>query len=81
MSKYQFCLGCEHMKIEKVKSVHWSENHDLVDQISCPAKFNPYEPMKDNQDHTKVNPHGCPRNEQFMEREEKKREAIRGSNR
>ncbi len=82
MSKYQFCVGCEHIITKEVKSVHWTpENKAVAIQITCPAQFNPYEPMKDNQDFTKANPHGCPRNEKFIEMEDRKKEAIRGSNR
>ena len=60
MSSYHFCRDCEFIKIKMVPGV----NGSTVKELSCPARFNPREgkwiPVLG------VNPHECPRNENFM---------------
>ena len=75
MSIYQFCVNCEHISNVKVRGMHTQPYH--VSQIECPARFNPYEPVRDNEDRTKLNPHGCPRNDRFMLMEEMKKTGYR----
>jgi hypothetical protein len=69
MSKYQFCKGCEHISTIKLRGIH--SYH--VDHIDCPARFNPYEPIIDNQDKSQRNPHACPKHERFMLMEQMKK--------
>ena len=61
MSKYHFCINCEHIKIRTVPGLHTP----TVKEVSCPARFNPREgkwiPMDG------ANPHECPRNVNFMQ--------------
>lgn len=60
MSTYHFCTECEYIKIRKVPGL----NASPASEWSCPARFNPMEGKwlpKDG-----VNPHECPRNENFM---------------
>lgn len=60
MGNYHFCMDCEFIKIKKVPGV----GGKAVEERSCPARFNPREgkwmPVNG------VNPHECPRNENFM---------------
>jgi hypothetical protein len=60
MSNYHFCRDCEYIKIMMVPGL----NGSAVKEMSCPARFNPWEgkwiPVNE------VNPHECPRNENFM---------------
>lgn len=42
----------------------------------CPAQYNPYSPMIDNEDKARQNPKGCPSNGRFMEIQRRK---IHGS--
>ncbi len=61
MSKYHFCIGCEHITTRIVPGIHTP----TVKELSCPARFNPREGkwiLKDG-----VNPHECPRNANFMQ--------------
>jgi len=60
MSAYHFCTGCEYIKIRTVPGPDTS----TASQWSCPARFNPREGKWPSTDG--VNPHECPRNEQFM---------------
>ncbi|WP_372960324.1 hypothetical protein [Methanoregula sp.] len=60
MSSYHFCQDCEHIRIKMVPGVQGS----AVKEMSCPARFNPRE-GKWIPAHG-VNPHECPRNENFM---------------
>ncbi|MDD1698701.1 MAG: hypothetical protein LUQ36_10070 [Methanoregula sp.] len=60
MSVYHFCTGCEYIKTKIVSGHHGP----TLEELSCPARFNPREGKwlpKDG-----VNPHECPRNENFM---------------
>ena len=60
MSTYHFCTDCEYIKIRMDPGPKTS----TASKWSCPARFNPREgkwPLTDG-----VNPHECPRNEQFM---------------
>lgn len=59
MSVYHFCTDCEHIKIKMV-----SGHHGQFKELSCPARFNPREGKWIPKDG--VNPHECPRNENFM---------------
>jgi hypothetical protein len=60
MSNYHFCIDCEHIKTRMFSGLHGT----AVKELSCPARFNPREgkwvPGEG------VNPHECPRNENFM---------------
>jgi hypothetical protein len=60
MSNYYYCTDCEYINIKMVPGVSGS----AVKELSCPARFNPREgkwlPVHG------VNPHECPRNENFM---------------
>ena len=60
MSNYHFCTDCEHIKIRMVPGLKGL----AVKELSCPARFNPREgkwiPSEG------VNPHECPRNENFI---------------
>jgi hypothetical protein len=60
MTGYHFCEGCEYIKIKMVPGVKGTK----VQELSCPARFNPREgkwiPLEG------VNPHECPKNENFM---------------
>jgi len=61
MSLYHFCSGCEYIKIKMVPGL----DVPMVQELSCPARFNPMEGkwiLKDG-----VNPHECPRNENFLQ--------------
>jgi hypothetical protein len=60
MSVYYFCTGCEYIKIGVVPGSKTS----TAGGWSCPARFNPREGKWPSTDG--VNPHECPRNEQFM---------------
>jgi hypothetical protein len=60
MSVYYFCTGCEYIKIGVVPGSKTS----TAGERSCPARFNPREGKWPSTDG--VNPHECPRNEQFM---------------
>ncbi len=60
MSTYHFCTGCEYIKTRTAQGPNTAKSGEW----SCPARFNPREgkwPLTDG-----VNPHECPRNEQFM---------------
>jgi hypothetical protein len=61
MSKYHFCVDCEHIKIKMVLGLHVP----TVKELSCPARFNPREGKWIPKDG--MNPHECPRNENFMQ--------------
>jgi nitrite reductase/ring-hydroxylating ferredoxin subunit len=64
MAVYSFCNDCKHVKVKMVKGIHSSE----VEEISCPARGNPFEPEKfGNGEDAKINPYACPRNKRFME--------------
>jgi hypothetical protein len=64
MSVYAFCTNCEHVVVKRVAGIYSPE----VNEISCPARGNPFEPMKfGNGEDAKDNPYGCPRNKRFME--------------
>lgn len=69
MSKYQFCKDCEHISTIKLRGIHTYH----VDHIDCPARFNPYEPLMDNENRSKENPHACPKHTRFMLMEEMKK--------
>ncbi len=60
MGNYHFCRDCEYVKTRMVAGL----NGATVKELSCPARFNPREgkwlPVNG------VNPHECPRNENFM---------------
>jgi hypothetical protein len=60
MSKYHFCLDCEHIKTRMVPG----RQGTTVEESSCPARFNPMEGKWIPTDGT--NPHLCPRNENYM---------------
>jgi hypothetical protein len=60
MSNYNFCIDCEHIKIKMVPGLHAL----TVKELSCPAQFNPRQSKWIPEDG--VNPHECPRNENFM---------------
>jgi hypothetical protein len=60
MSVYHFCTGCEFVKTRQIAGHHGPGSEEL----SCPARFNPREGkwlLTDG-----VNPHECPRNENFL---------------
>jgi len=61
MSIYSFCRDCEHIITRMVPGI----NSPLVEEVSCPARFNPRE-GKWKPEHG-VNPYECPRNQQFMQ--------------
>ena len=61
MSIYHFCADCEHIKIRRVPGL----NATMVQELSCPARFNPMEGKWIPKDG--VNPHECPRNENFLQ--------------
>jgi len=63
MSIYHFCTNCEHIKTKMVPGPHVT----MVKEVSCPARFNPREGKWIPVDG--VNPHECPRNENFMQLE------------
>ena len=60
MGNYHFCRDCEYIKFRVVPGL----NGSTVKEMSCPARFNPREGkwLLGNG----VNPHECPRNENFM---------------
>ena len=60
MSKYYFCTDCEYIKTKMVPGL----GVPMVKEMSCPARFNPMERKWIPIDG--VNPHECPRNENFM---------------
>jgi hypothetical protein len=60
MSSYHFCRDCEYIKIRMVPGL----NGPAVKELSCPARFNPREGKWITGDG--VNPHECPRNENFI---------------
>ncbi len=60
MSSYHFCRDCEYIKIKMVPGL----NGAAVKELSCPARFNPREGKWIAVNG--VNPHECPRNENFM---------------
>lgn len=66
MSKYAFCKNCKEIVKKPVKSV---TGKGTVEEWSCVARFNPYEPTHHND---KKNKHGCPHNERFMLMERRK---------
>ncbi len=60
MGNYHFCIDCEHIRRKRV-----SGQGSMVEELSCPARFNPLEgkwPLTDGK-----NPHECPRNENFIQ--------------
>ena len=61
MSLYHFCSDCEYVKIKMVPG----HNVPMVQELSCPALFNPMEGKWIPKDG--VNPHECPRNENFLQ--------------
>jgi hypothetical protein len=61
MSKYHFCIDCEYIKIKMVSGL----KVPTVQELSCPARFNPMEGKWIPKDG--MNPHECPRNENFMQ--------------
>ncbi len=61
MSKYHFCINCEHIKTRVVPGLQTP----TVKEVSCPARFNPREGKWIPKDG--VNPHECPRNANFMQ--------------
>jgi hypothetical protein len=61
MSKYHFCIDCEYIKIKMVSGLQVP----TVKELSCPARFNPMEGKWIPKDG--MNPHECPRNENFMQ--------------
>jgi len=60
MSTYHFCTGCEYIKTRTAQGPNTAKSGEW----SCPARFNPREGKWTLTDG--VNPHECPRNEQFM---------------
>ena len=66
MSIYYFCTNCEHIKTKMVPGPHVT----MVKEVSCPARFNPREGKWIPVDG--VNPHACPRNENFMQIEKQR---------
>lgn len=61
MSNYYFCTGCEYIKIRMVPGLL----APAVKELSCPARFNPREGKWIPEEG--VNPHECPRHENFMQ--------------
>ena len=61
MSIYHFCADGEYIKIMSVTGL----NTPVVQELSCPARFNPREGKWIPTDG--VNPHECPRNEDFLQ--------------
>jgi hypothetical protein len=60
MSVYHFCTDCEYVKTKQVSG----HRGPAFNEVSCPARFNPREGkwlLTDG-----VNPHECPRNENFL---------------
>jgi hypothetical protein len=60
MGTYHFCTDCEYIKTKMVPGL----NGSTVKEMSCPARFNPREGKWILSQG--VNPHACPRNENFM---------------
>jgi hypothetical protein len=65
MSIYAFCNECKFIESKMMKGV----NIPLVEERICPARGNPFEPMEfpNGTGEPEKNPHGCPRNERFMQ--------------
>lgn len=61
MSNHYFCTDCEFIKTTMVPGLQVT----LIKEFSCPARFNPREGKWIPEDG--VNPHECPRNEDFMQ--------------
>ena len=61
MSNYHFCIDCEHIKTKMVPGLQVP----MVKELSCPARFNPREGKWILGEG--INPHECPRNENFMQ--------------
>jgi hypothetical protein len=61
MSKYFFCTDCEYINVKMVPGL----NAIMVKELSCPARFNPMEGKWIPKDG--INPHECPRNENFQQ--------------
>lgn len=61
MSIYQFCTDCEFIKTR----LFTGHNAQTVKEVSCPAQFNPRQAKWIPEEG--VNPHECPRNENFMQ--------------
>ena len=66
MSIYHFCTNCEHIKTRIIPGLH----EPMAKEVSCPARFNPREGKWIPSDG--VNPHECPRNENFMQLEKQR---------
>jgi hypothetical protein len=65
MSIYAFCNECQFIEKKMIKGV----NIPLVEERTCAARGNPFEPMEFNNgtEEPIKNLHGCPRNERFMQ--------------
>ena len=77
MSKYQFCVKCKHILTKMVNSVNDKNGYlhlAKVQEISCPARFNPYEGEWAVSEGD--NPHKCPKHKKFMEMKRKELEAY-----
>lgn len=61
MSLYHFCTDCEYIKTRTFAGHH----KQTVKEVSCPAQFNPRQAKWIPEEG--VNPHECPRNENFMQ--------------
>jgi hypothetical protein len=61
MNKYHFCIDCEHIKVRMVSGYLVP----AVQELSCPARFNPMEGKWIPTDGK--NPNECPRHENFMQ--------------
>jgi len=60
MGNYHFCTDCKFIITRMVPGL----NGSAVKELSCPARFNPREEKWIAVNG--VNPHECPRNENFM---------------
>lgn len=77
MSVYQFCKECPHIETKMVNSVHDPKGLKFgtqVEEISCPARFNPYE--GEWAEKKKTNHHICPNHKRYMEMKRKELEAY-----
>jgi hypothetical protein len=68
MSIYHFCTDCEHIKTKTFSG----RNGLAVKEVSCPAQFNPMQAKWIPKDG--VNPHECPRNENYLQIQNRNRE-------